>query len=251
MTQTLTRVGMCEVCGKWVPRVTLARMAHDTLQLEGANYLPHSSYIATHWACDGIGAGAISLGVNGNARLKVFEDNTTTVLYGCQTWQGDGTLRTTTPVDASAWTRVCFWGEIGPQEASTPDLIVAAGICASDGTAKEEKAAWAIRGHRRVWFSVLASSVVQPLDDLYFYYEVTPSTDGQWWADEFAVNDLEIPGHFLRTGRAAVSYTKDTALRVTVITCKECREPVFSKDIRRGSGRKETDPPIPTEVWER
>jgi len=262
-------VGKCDSCQRWVKRNTLRLMAHDRLQLPSANYLKWSEYNTAdldgngdpnpYWACDATQLSDITLGVNGDARIKVNDDNSLTYLYCATTFMSSGTVRTRVAVDVTDWTNVCFWTNVGMHERDAhQSMTVAMGTCDSDGANQQEWYAYTGIGRNQRWFSVPVASITSvALDAVCFYVTVTVTNeyDGVtagcwWWIEESAVNDVPRPDHFVRTRGAAVVYATDTSIRTVCKTCPACREKVFKKSEARGKPNIQHDPPIGRDTWE-
>ncbi len=274
-------IAQCDVCRKWVKRSTIRLMAHDLLQLPAANYLKWSEYNTAdmdglnpnpYWAIDtSTLLSSVSLGVNGDARFKVNNDydpatpstaETMTYLNCATTFMSSGTVRTRVAVDVSAWTRVCFWTNVGMHERDAhQSMTVAMGTCDSDGANQQEWYTHTGIGRAQRWFSVPVSSITSvALDAVCFYVTVTVTNEYDagppevvgcwWWIEESAANDLTVPGHFVRTKGAAISYATDTSIRTVARTCPNCREKLFKKSEARGRPNIQHDPPISRDVWE-
>ena len=260
-------VAKCDICQIWRKKSTLRLMAHDRLQLPSANYLKWSEYNTAdldgngdpnpYWACDIVDHYHLSLGVNGDARVKVTGGTSYTETIGylncATTWIGSGTVRTRVAVDASAWTNVCFWTNVGMHERDAhQSMTVVMGTCDSDGANQQEWYSYTGIGRAQRWFSIPVASITAiGLDAVCFYVTATVNNAAcWWWIEESAVNDLVKPDIFVRTKGAAISYATDTSIRTTARTCPACREKVFKRSEARGKPNIQHDPPISRDTWE-
>lgn len=230
-------------------------MPHDTLLLAGENRLTYSDWNASGWNCtanDGMAYPA--LGVDGEARAVVNDDNTITYINMAQTWVASGTLRTIIEADFTGATNVCFWIEQGVQQREshiTHQLQM--GTCDKNGANQQEWYNQTVTGNGRRWFSVPLSGVTLDPDKICFYVTLTDLADGHsyWYAQMAGASDSLAPGTTnYKTSGAPVIYATDSVQRITLATCPKCREKVFAYRNLRGKARKETDPVIPPDTWE-
>jgi len=247
----------CDVCGRKIHKKNLVSTNVAFLAAEASNYALYSSYNSSFWTVDtSSDSGVISIGPYADrSRVSVDDSNTSTEILGSQTWEGAGTLRSSTGIDASAWTSLVFAADIGPYERETiPKTVFALGLCDSDGSNKEAQASFSLRGSIRAWFTINIADLPSGKDssDLYFYINATPDTTGnQWWADRLQVEkDATKLGTFAPTSGTAVDRT-DTASMTMRNVCANCREPLLSKSERYGRvAEQRTDEPITVDIQE-
>ena len=269
---THKRVGQCQMCQKWVPRDSLRKMPHDMKLLPGENRLSYSDWNALGWATDNENnrawatANYPALGVDGNARIIVNDDNTLTRYRHSVTWMNvytgptSSTVYTTIEADFTGATNVCFSIEHGlHQQEQTLGRTVAMGTCDKTGNNKQE---WFTRSltdsGNRLWFSVPLASVTDvAVDKVCFYITVTSTLDSSqanayqiFYLQMASAEDAMKPGPFYETNGSPLSYATDQVHRITMDTCPECKEKVFAYRNLRGKARKETDPIIPLDTWE-
>lgn len=247
----------CDVCGNKVHRGDLVRTQVEFLDKKAENYFNYSSYDGTYWVVDSASdAGLISYGNRcDNVRLTFDADYNESYLNGVQTWEGNGTMRSTTvsPSLADA-TVVVFSAQVGPNEQNTsPDMTVAVGICNSDGTSKQAIKTWTINTTTRVYLSETASTLhsygLDTNNQFYFYIQVTNA--GDWWVDELQLeaNPTDsVPEVFVRASGTLVSNQSDRTLMTQRKVCPNCAELILSKSERFG---RTDESPIdePVETW--
>ena len=235
------RLVRCDVGYELFDRRLAKRQLIDYMQGEGENRLTHSSYHTDLWTCDATDKSAISIGTDYDyCYVRLNQDNTTELVRGAQTWDGEGTLRTIVALDASSYESICFSCVVGPhQESTDPAITISMGLCSSDGTTTYELKSWSTTVMKRVWCSSTIADLPTGTDSsaLYFYITVTPATDQYWWADEFQVESNTLrPRLFIKTAGAAVVISADTARRASVVTCPKCRTKLLQKGV--------TPPPV-------
>jgi len=264
----------CDVCGNKIHRRELVRTQVEYVKPTAENYHNYSYYDGTYWVCDASDAGSISYGNRcDKARTQVPTTQPTavggmSVVSGVQTWEGDGTFRSTVLTPSfSVRSSSLFSAYIGPHmENETPEMTVSMGVTNSDGSSKQEVRSWTIRTMKRVWFSeltsVLAAYGLGSSRQLYYYIQVT--NDGKWWIDELqleantpsssggvlseapvAVASDYLPGTFLEaTGSYPGAVVESSGLAARKV-CPNCFETVFKKSERYGrSDEPQVDYPV-------
>lgn len=243
----------CDVCGAHVLRKDLVRTQVEFLAPEASNYLTYSSYSASGWSCDASDAGAISIGpYAGEARVVIDDSNTSTESFGSQTWDGSGTLRSTSAVDASSWTSLVFAVDAGPYHQETsPEMTFTIGLCDSDGSNTEQQASFTTPGQIRAWFTLNISAIPagKSASGLYFYISTTSSN--KWFADRMQVaKNATAMAQFAPTLGSAVDRTDTPSMTMRKV-CKRCREPLLSKKDRYGRHSEiRTERPIAVDIQE-
>ena len=247
----------CDVCGKKIHRQELVRTQVRYMRPAATNLLPYSSYSASGWACDATDKSTIGIGTRADkTRTKVGYGTTVSIVNGVQTWQGDGTYRTTTAVDLSSGTTAIISAVAVPYYASeNPSLSITMGLCDGDGNNGTTERTWTTSTMRRVWYPVTVADIASPLSAAaaYFYWTVTPQTD-EYWSIEDAQVELDTddsrPGEFVQTTGAAVTTLVDTRSMAVRKVCPDCYEPLFRESERVGRPSEEVEPPIPDDMQE-
>jgi len=243
----------CQVCGDKYHRENLVRTPVEFLQGEGSNLFTNSTYNGIYWVVDtSSDEGEISYGVHKDeARTSVSDDNVVSVVNGVQTWEGSGTLRSTSPsstLDPGSYATFSLW--IGPYERNTsPSMSIDLGITNSDGSSGQKIRTWNINGDKRIWFTeavaTLSAAGLGDAGEFYFYADVT--NDGKWWADKMQLEQTTSsdakPGTFVTSSGAATTYATDTAMVTNRKVCRRCFETVWKKS--QEIGRTNESPVAP------
>ncbi len=229
--KSLTEVWLCDVCRRWFPTEQIRKVPHDALQMAGANYLNYSEYNASTWTLAGPAfLGPISMGTNGDFRLKVQESTTgtpslfdATLLYAANTFEGPGLVSVSVPygLDTTGWGSACFWVEMGPKEDEASEISVDVGLWSSghlfsDPTYHVSYGSFTLSGHQTVWFSFNFADVPAALGitngwggfgDVRFYINVTCGASSKWWLQNAALSpNISFPGVFFPTSGSPVTY---------------------------------------------
>jgi hypothetical protein len=228
--------------------------------MKAENYFEQSSYDGTYWVVDTASdASTVSYGNRcDNVRLSLDDDNNLTYINGVQTWEGNGVFRSTDFTSFSASGHVTFSAQVGPHEQnSSPEMTVALGICASNGTSKQVIKTYTISGATRVWFNETKATLNGygvGTNGWYFYIQVTNA--GKWWVDELQleanVNTMPLPDNhpenFVRTSGAIVSNQSEQTLMTSRKVCASCAELILKKSERYG---RTDESPIdePVDTW--
>lgn len=239
----------CEVCGNKHHRDKLVRTQVEWLYPAHENYLTYSSYDGTFWVCDATDKSTISWGNRcDRTRYVINDDNTTSILNGVQTWEGDGTFRCTSIPVAKNWTstnQVIFSCHVGPWDRNTtPEMTVVLGDCDTDGNNKTAKKTFTISGTSKLWFSWTGAEAIAGQGC--YYVQVT--NDGAWWVDELQLETdptRTTPGTFVATNGAIVGATAEAGSISTRVVCMDCFEHVFKRSEKYGrTDEPPTDGPV-------
>ena len=246
----------CDVCGKKVHKVDLVRTQVAFLAPAGSNYLTYSSYNASGWTADTMSAStSTSIGVYADrSRVRTTDDNTSTGILGPTTWDGAGTLRSSSAIVASSWTSLVFAADVGPYERETdPSMTFLAGLCDSAGANKSQQLSVTTKGATRLWFTVDIADVPATLAAATLYFYITTSSTNEWWADRLQVikDATCLQGQaFIPTFGASVDRV-DTASMTMKKVCGSCREPLLSKtNSRNRRPEKRSEEPVTTVIQE-
>ena len=262
MKTQFQEIWQCSVCRKWFPTAQIRKVPHDTLQKAGSNYLPYSepSDNAAGWfLADGLWTapsyeGLLSMGVNGDFRLKVQESTTgtpplmdTTLLYGAPTFQGPGVLRANEDGNLIynlmlTGHPICFWLEMGPKEDAPTEITVDVGLLDTVGPGHlHPVSTFTMTGHRRVWFTLPTFPAGLDTNNTYPYVDVTCGATDEWWAQNASLTPgITSPGVFIPNASAARTpaiIATDQWTRMSVYACPADQDEVLLR--RRTPGRRE------------
>jgi hypothetical protein len=180
---------------------------------EQENRLLYSSYNASGWLCDATDPGNLTLTISPRADTSFVSliDNGTTISpmnSGVQTWEGSGTIYSTSGVDVSSSTSFSFSLEFLPYQCSTTfEFTVVLGICDIDGSNQQEIRTWNLTSSNVIWFLADVADISGPDPSaLGFYCDVTPAvSDGSWAVEDMCVQlDRYERKAFVQTGGVAV-----------------------------------------------
>lgn len=244
----------CDVCGKKTHKIDLVRTQVDCLAAAASNYLTYSSYNSSGWTADTMSASSsTSIGCYADrSRVSVSDGNVSTGILGPTTWDGAGTLRSTSSIDASSWTRMVFAVDVGPYERETdPEMTFLLGLCDSDGSNKEQQASFTTKGSVRAWFVLDVADIPSGKDSSALYFYVATASTNEWWADRMQVSkNLLRPGTFAPTSGSSVDRV-DTRVMTMRKVCKKCYEPLLSRTDRYNrEPEQRTDEPIYVDMQE-
>jgi hypothetical protein len=227
----------CDDCGDDARREDMVRKLRAYGYRPGQNLIPYSSYSSSFWTVDtSVDASDISFGVYADYfRPRPVEDNdlggyTVTEERGSQSWTASGVYRSSTAVDISSWTNVCFSIHVGPYHAQTIQAVsVVLGFCSANGVTKYPQRTWSFNGGKKIWFS-------SAVDDLnagittsaaYLYAAVTISgASSIWWADLAVLDDQTQPLDYYhgKTAGSAQNLTDDGYTWQVGKFCPKCAD---------------------------
>jgi hypothetical protein len=237
-------------------RRSLVRTQVEFLEEKAENFFNYSSYDGTYWVVDDADdADSISFGTRADHARTTLTDYTTVGYMNCvQTWEGDGTFRSTTRSPTAAYeTVLTFSAHVGANEMNTsPEMTVVMGVTNSDGSVKQAIRTWTINTMTRVWFSevagVLADYGLGSDEEQYFYIQIT--NDGKWWIDELQLEGNTTygkPERFVRVSGTYVQNNTDRTLLTSRKVCPDCLESILSKSNKFGwTEESPTDEPVET-----
>ena len=260
----------CDVCGKKIHKKDLVRTNFRYNRPAGSNYFTYSRYDSTLWDLTNLTASGNydGLGPEGlNNRVRVGDGaaygsyETTTEIGGAPTFTltSPGKLATSSGVDCSDWTRLCFGLYVGAYHCNTDKLsmTVAIGVGASAGTTTTTLRTDTIKQDKHIWASVDIDDLDSAIDssDVYFWATITlddtPDDDFYVWVDWMQLEkDLSRPGAYLSTSGSAVDYTTEQELLTVVKVCPDHRERLQWKSEQWGRPRREVELPIDVDVQE-
>ena len=233
---------LCDVCRRWFPTEQIRKVPHDALQMAGANYIPWSEYHSPDWSFKGGTAfiGPLSMGMNGDFRMKVQESTTgtpqlfdATLMYAANTFQADGTgvsgIALPGPYldQMTAWDSLCFWVEVGPKEDEASEITVEAGIgntwydFLTDTINHVPLTTVTTTGHSTVWLSISMADLLTKITDLnpgaslgnqLPYLKITSQPNAKFWVQNAAMSpNISTPGIFFPTTGSPVTYPVNIA----------------------------------------
>ena len=233
----------CDVCGVKTHRHKLVRTQVRWLQPQSENQFLYSSYNSAFWTADDASSGNTSIGTKGDlARTTVSAASVVSLLNGTATWDTSTTL-TSAAVDVSSMTNLCMSFHVGPQQDSTtPELTVSSGYFAQTKVTKTGKSG------DKIWWTVPVADLIGSAAAVTFFVTITAT--GNYWLDDFQLEDATSPGEFIATTGAASSYSVDTALMSVRKVCPNCRERLLNTTgVYRPYGSSIEDP-IPMDQQE-
>lgn len=229
-----TKPGKLDICGCCNQKVRVEELVYQTRQWgqrAGSNYFTYSSYNSSGWACGASDKGRVSIGpFAADSRVRIDDDNTVTEVFGSQTWEGDGTFRSTSAVNVSSWTSFCLRAYIGAYHADDyQQLTVAYGYCDSAGANKQQVGTKTFSGTKKLWWTGVPSDIASPLSSsaAYFYWAVTCENSAQdWFVDAMAIEkDKTRPDEvFITTTGTATEYSTDIQKLGVAKVCRRCSE---------------------------
>ena len=231
MKSNFKEIWLCDVCRRWFPTEQIRKVPHDALQMAGANYLNYSEFHDNGpWYLKGgcSFSGPLSMGVNGDFRMKVQESTTGTpqlfdanLMYAANTFEdtGTGVSGMTVLIDSmtshlTEWGSLCFWAEMGPKEDAPHEMTVELGMQdngygLADPAHSISLATFTMMEHRTVWFTVDIADIPTATvgTNPFVYIKVTTTPYAQYWIQNAAVSpNISFPGVFFPTSGNPVTY---------------------------------------------
>jgi len=238
----------CDVCGTKIHKHKLVRTQVRFVQPESENQFLYSSYDDTFWTATEAVANYNSIGTRGDkTRVHIANDNTLSMIDGVATWDTAAKLSAAI-TDVSGMTNVCMSVHVGAHQASlTPSVTLSAGYVASDSSVVT-MVTRASKSAQRVFWTLPVASLTSDTSATVFWFAA--SSSGDYWLDDFQLEDDTSPGEFLATSGTAESYGVDTALMTVRKVCPSCRERLLKTTAIYTQHRSPVSEPIPMATQE-